>query len=334
MCIHFTLEKLVILIYNMCMKKIIIAIFTIFILLFVGCAPEEASINVTGMGTVISLKLYGEDCQQVKSSVLDEFDKIDSACSLTKKDSAVNRLNETGKTDDPHILEQVNSIKELPKNSGFDITVGSVTSLWNIGFENAKKPEHSQIEKALLSVGMEKTQIKDGTFILSKDQKIDLGAVTKGYALDKAKEILEKHNVSGAVITVGGSVLFYGENPKNKNWTCAVKDPFDTSKFIGTFSLENGFVSTSGSYERFFSEDGKTYHHIIDARTGYPSESDVVSVTVICENGLLSDALSTISFMAGVEEGTKILEKYDAKGIFIKKDGNITVVGDIEFEKA
>ena len=90
------------------MKKIIIAIFTIFILLFVGCAPEEASINVTGMGTVISLKLYGEDCQQVKSVVLDEFDKIDSACSLTKKDSAVNRLNETGNTDDLHILEQVN----------------------------------------------------------------------------------------------------------------------------------------------------------------------------------------------------------------------------------
>ncbi len=326
---------LIILIYNMYMRKFIIAIFTILILLFAGCAPEttDASINVTGMGTVISLKLYGEESEQVLELLLDEFDRIDNACSLTKGDSEINRLNETGVTDNKYIIEQVKGI-DFSQDSGFDITIGSVTSLWNIGFENAKKPEHSQIEKALLSVGFEKTRFENDKFILAENQKLDLGAVTKGYALDKAKEILEKHNISGAVVTVGGTVLFYGNNPKNKNWTCAVKDPFDTTKYLGTFSLKSGFVSTSGSYERFFSEDGKTYHHIIDARTGYPSESDVVSVTVVCENGLLSDALSTVCFMAGVEDGAKILEKYGAKGIFVEKDGNITVVGDIDFEKA
>ncbi len=287
------------------------------------------------MGTVISYKIYGEDCDKAYRQISAEFDNIENACSLTKEGSLINLLNETGTTDNIYLVEQAQQTKGLIEESDgrFDYTVGSLTSLWNIGFSNAKKPSQTEIDNALLLVDGSLTKIENGVFSIASGQKVDFGAVTKGYALDRAKAVLTETNVQGAVISVGGSLLFYGNNPTNKNWVCAVKDPFDLSKYLGTFSINEGCVSTSGSYERFFEQDGEIYHHILDAKTGYPAKTDLVSVTVVCDNGLLSDALSTICFMLGVEEGTKILNQYNAKGIFVDCGGKITVVGDIDFEK-
>lgn len=321
----------------MCKFKFkILATICVIVLLFSGCKQDKAfSTSVTAMGTVISFKLYGDNSENVFNALMQEFDKIENACSLTKKGTAINLLNETGKTDNPFIIEQVEKITPLLKKSGgrFDYTVGTVTALWNIGFSDAKKPQQKEINDALKLVDGLKANVEDGVLTLSKGQKVDLGATAKGYALDKAKEILGTNKVQGAVITVGGSVLFYGNNPANKEWVCAVKDPFDTNKYLGTFKINEGFVSTSGSYERFFEEDGIKYHHIIDALTGYPVNTDLVSVTVVCDNGLLSDALSTVCFMVGFEQGKELLREYNAKGIFVDKNGKIAVVGDIDFEK-
>ena len=287
------------------------------------------------MGTVISYKIYGKECETAFALICAEFDKIENACSLTKEGSAINILNETGSTDNTYLVEQAQKTQEFTQKSQgkFDYTVGSLTSLWNIGFFCARKPTQQEIDNALNFVDASKTSVKDGVFNISSGQKADFGATAKGYALDKAKEILQENSVDSAVISVGGSVLFYGKSSTKKDWVCAVKDPFDTSKYLGTFNIKEGCVSTSGSYERFFEEDGTVYHHIIDAKTGYPSKTDLVSVTIICDNGLMSDALSTVCFMVGVEEGTKLINEYGAKGIFVNKDGEITVVGDIDFEK-
>lgn len=314
----------------------IASVLCLFIMLFTGCVSTEGfSASVAGMGTVISAKIYGENGDSAFEHILKIFDEIENACSLTKEASAINKLNETGSTNNVYLVEQARIMKELTEKSQgkFDCTVGSITSLWNIGFADAKKPKNEEIQNALNLVDASITSVTDGMFKISIGQKVDFGATTKGYALDKAKEILEINKVGGAVITVGGSVLFFGKNPQNKDWVCAVKDPFDLNKYLGTFNIKEGFVSTSGSYERFFEEDGTVYHHIIDAQTGYPCETQVVSVTVICNNGLMSDALSTVCFMVGVEEGQKLLNEYGAQGIFVEKDGNITVVGDIDFEK-
>ncbi|MBE7092217.1 MAG: FAD:protein FMN transferase [Clostridiales bacterium] len=314
----------------------IISILCLFMLIFTGCASKESfSGTVTGMGTVISYKIYGKNPDVVYTQISHMFDEIENACSLTKEGSKINLLNETGTTDNKYITEQVEKITPLlEKSEGkFDYTVGALTTLWNIGFLNAKKPEHNEIEDAVKFVDGSKTMLKDGTLTLLKGQKVDLGATAKGYALDKAKEILDLNKVQGAVITVGGSVLFYGQNPSKKDWVCAVKDPFNTNKYLGTFNIKEGFVSTSGSYERFFEENGTKYHHIIDATTGYPVNTDLVSVTVVCPDGLMSDALSTVCFMVGSEKSKGILTEYNAQGIFVTKNGEITVVGDIDFEK-
>lgn len=319
--------------YNGIMKKIFTAILTI-LFIFTGCTsskPYEATL--TGMGTLISYKLYGENGEAVFKEIDGMFVEIDNACSSTKENSAVNNLNKSYVTDNKYIVEQAMlfekyNLLEISKGR-FDLTAGALTTLWDIGFSGQSVPEN--IENALMLVDGTKTKIENGCYYIGENQVIDLGAVTKGYALDKAKEVLEKYNISG-VVTLGGSVLFYGENPQKGNWTCAVKNPFDTNSYLGVITLKEGFVSTSGSYERFFEENGTRYHHIIDATDGYPFETDIVSVTVICDNGFLSDALSTICFMLGVEESKKVLEQFNAQAIFVDKDQNITILGEVDFE--
>lgn len=315
------------------MRKIIIAILTI-LLMFTGCTSQKPyEITLTGMGTIVSYKLYGENGQAVYSEIDRIFTEIDNACSLTKEDSAINALNETGSTDNIYIVEQAKLFEEyglLEISMGkFDLTAGTLTDLWDIGFSGEKVPEN--IENAKKLVDGTKTKLENNRYYIGENQKVDLGAVTKGYALDKAKAILEKNNTAG-VVTLGGSVLFCGENPNGGSWKCAVKNPFDTSGYLGIITLKDGFVSTSGSYERFFVENNVTYHHIIDVTTGYPHKTDIVSVTVISQNGFLSDALSTVCFMLGIDKSRDVLERFDSRAIFVDKDQNITILGDVDFE--
>ena len=157
--------------------------------------------------------------------------------------------------------------------------------------------------------------------------QLDLGAVGKGVALDEIRKTLEEHpEVSGAVISVGGSILTYGSKPEGGTWQIAVTDPLNPSDGVGILTLDGGYcVSTSGDYERYVEVDGVRYHHILDPRTGSPARSDVAGVTIITKDGFLSDALSTACFVLGQEQGKKLLEKYDAEGLFIDHEGNISM---------
>ena len=159
------------------------------------------------------------------------------------------------------------------------------------------------------------------------EMQMDLGAMGKGVALDEILKILEAHpEVSGAVISVGGSILTYGSKPEGGAWQIAVTDPLDPSQSVGVLTLAGGYcVSTSGDYERYVEVDGVRYHHILDPRTGSPAHSDVAGVTIVTKDGFLSDALSTACFVLGPEEGQKLLEKYDAEALFIDHAGTITM---------
>lgn len=132
----------------------------------------------------------------------------------------------------------------------------------------------------------------------------------KGVALDEIRKTLEEYpEVSGAVISVGGSILTYGNKPEGGTWQIAVTDPLEPSQSAGVLTLAGGYcVSTSGDYERYVEVDGVRYHHILDPRTGSPARSDVAGVTIVTKDGFLSDALSTACFVLGSEEGQKLLE--------------------------
>ena len=157
---------------------------------------------------------------------------------------------------------------------------------------------------------------------------LDLGAVGKGIACDVVQDYLKKQkDVSGAVIAVGGSILLYGSKAEGSDWNVAVQNPRgQDGEAMGVLSLSGTTnVSTSGDYEKYFMQDGKRYHHILDPSTGYPADSGLISVTIVSDSGLLSDGLSTACFVLGKEKGEKLLETYGAEGVFIDQNKKVTV---------
>lgn len=157
---------------------------------------------------------------------------------------------------------------------------------------------------------------------------LDLGAVGKGIACDVVQDYLKKQKeVSGAVIAVGGSILLYGSKADGSDWNVAVQNPRgQDGEAMGVLSLSGTTnVSTSGDYEKYFMQDGKRYHHILDPSTGYPADSGLISVTIVSDSGLLSDGLSTVCFVLGKEKGEKLLETYGAEGVFIDQNKKVTV---------
>ena len=157
---------------------------------------------------------------------------------------------------------------------------------------------------------------------------LDLGAVGKGIACDVVQDYLKKQKeVSGAVIAVGGSILLYGSKADGSDWNVAVQNPRgQDGEVMGVLSLSGTTnVSTSGDYEKYFMQDGKRYHHILDPSTGYPADSGLISVTIVSDSGLLSDGLSTACFVLGKEKGEKLLETDGAEGVFIDQNKKVTV---------
>jgi len=157
--------------------------------------------------------------------------------------------------------------------------------------------------------------------------QLDLGAVGKGIACDEVKMFLEKQdNVKGAIISVGGSVLTYGEKDDGTEWKIGIQHPREQGESIATLKLPGSLVvSTSGDYERYVETNGVRYHHILDPKTGKPADSGVISVTIISESGILSDALSTACFVLGKDAGLNLAQAFDAEAFIVDSDMQISM---------
>ena len=289
------------------------------------------------MGSVVTIKLYGDDTFKKLDSAKNGIDNLDRIISRNYEDSAVSALNKNGTVDNAVCAEIIEKCRKISEMSGgaFDLTIGSLSSLWNFDEDTRIVPMEDDIKKALSTVDYEKVQVSSKSVTVSEGQSVDLGAVGKGAACDAAKAYLEKSGVKGAVVSVGGSIVAFGKrNKAGDKWRIAVRHPRQENAYIGVIKLSEGFVSTSGDYEKYFEKDGTRYHHILDANTGYPADSGLSSVTVVCNSGLLGDALSTACFVLGEEKSKPLLDEYSAAAVFVDKDLNVSVYGDIDFEKA
>ncbi len=184
----------------------------------------------------------------------------------------------------------------------FSIYLDRLIKLWDISGSPDIIPSKEEIELA------------------KNTNDINLGAIAKGYITDRLKEKLLEQGVNSALINLGGNTYAMGKKLTGENWKIGIQSPKDESVVIGYITAENLAVVTSGDYQRYVEIDGKRYHHILDPRTGYPADSGVHSVTVICESAELADVLSTAAFVAGVEDGHELLESYGAMGVFITDD--------------
>ena len=279
------------------------------------------------MGTVVPFNLYGSGAKKDLDKIETEINGLEnSVLSWRKKGSDVYRINESAGSSvsvSPDTAKIIGQCIDISDDCGgvFDITIGNVTKLWDFGGNNQRLPSDDEIKTALGSVGYKNVSISGNAVRKKKGQSLDLGAVGKGFACDKIKDLLTKGRTKSAVVSVGGSLLIYGK----RTFSVGIVNPDNDKQSMGTLKLKDTCVSTSGNYEKYFEKDGKRYHHILNATTGYPATSEFKSVTVVCSSGLLSDALSTVCYIAGYRKSVDILKEYDAEAVFIFNNNAVKV---------
>ena len=314
-------------------KKSLIAIILCAVIVFGIVSYDFISSRSTckktsvAMGTVVTLKLFGFGAKNDLDKIETEINGLEnSVLSWRKKGSDVYRINEGAGSSvsvSPDTVKIIGQCIDISDDCGgvFDITIGNVTKLWDFGGDNQRLPSEAEIKSALGSVGYKNVSISGNAVQIKKGQSLDLGAVGKGFVCDKIKELLNRGKTKSAIVSVGGSLLIYG----NRTFSVGIVNPDNDKQSMGTLKLKDICVSTSGNYEKYFEQDGKRYHHILNATTGYPATSEFKSVTVVCESGLLSDALSTVCYIAGYRKSVEILKKFDAEAVFIFNNNAVKV---------
>lgn len=288
------------------------------------------------MGTVINQKVYGKNSELAGIQVENEIKRIENIMSFFLEDSDINKLNENAGKSKIKLEEEtiyvINKAKQLSKLSSgaFDITTGPLVKLWGIFTNHAKIPNKKEIDEAQKLIRYEDIiiDVKSNLAMLRrKGQMVDLGAIAKGYAADKAIEIYKKNGMKSAFINIGGNVMVLGKKNYEDLWTIGIQNPDKVrGECIGALLLEDASVVTSGGYVRYFEKNNIKYHHIMDFKTGYPCSSGLKSVTVISNKSIEADALSTAIFVLGYENGRKLVDNVDGlDAIFITENNEIKI---------
>lgn len=294
-------------------------IFFIAVILAVFLGQKEETNKMFAMDTVIECNIKDRNAKKALEEIEKEIERLDFELNVNGI-GALSLYNESGiKNEEIKDLIDRSCLISSETGGAFDITIYPVLKLWGFTTDDKRVPEKQEIESTLLKCGYERLE--------NENIPVDFGAVAKGYAADRIKSILDKDKVRQALISVGGTVLIYG-----KNALVAVKSP-DGEGTAAVILCDNVCLSTSGGYERYFEKDGKKYSHIIDPKSGHPAESKIASVTVISEDGFLSDALSTAFYVSG-EEGAKKLyrKRRDFEMLLITDDGRIIVSDNVKLK--
>lgn len=315
------------------MKKILIALAVVAAVAAAAiffASSNEVKREFFAMNTFVSAKVKGFAAKDAAGGISALVRELDSKqLSRYTSGSEISRINSEAETVlSDEMRDYITELLEVGKMSGgkFDIALGAVSDLWSFN-DSPRVPSTDELTEALSRSGSDKLSLSGNTLTRADGCIIDLGSAGKGIALDKVKSYLSDKKISSAVVSVGGSVLLYGKGSFN----VGVRDPWgEAGRSVMTVKLGAGCVSTSGSYERCFEQGGKRYHHILDPDTGLPVENGLVSVTVISDSGLLSDALSTACFVLGAEGGAKLAAKYGCEAIFITEDKKVICTDGIK----
>lgn len=328
-------------------------------LLFTGCGNiTDADTSTTGnqpisissikLNTVVQITIYDSQDKALLNDCLALCDKYELIFSRTNEKSELYKLNHRKDvsdgdfgTDGPttpypvsgtantwHISEDLAALLseglDITRESdgAFDIAIAPLTSLWDFTAEDPEVPDDAAIQKALPLCSSDGVTI-DGEDItlLSDDIQFDVGAIAKGYIADRLKDFLMKKGVKSAIINLGGNVLCIGSKPDGTPFKIGIQKPFaDRNETEAVMDITGKSVVSSGIYERCFKQDGKLYHHILNPQTGYPYDNGLISVTIISDQSVDGDALSTTCFALGLEDGLKFAEKKGVQAVFITED--------------
>ena len=292
----------------------------------VTAAPAQEAQNTVryeasheSMGTVFTVAAYGRDrtfLAEVVEQVFEEVDRLDEQMSNYKPESELSVINREA-TNHPvevepglfHLLE-ICFHRSEETGGAFDITVGPLMKSWGFFRGRGRLPTQAEISEVLKRIGYQHLELDAGRRTIRFDEagiEIDLGGIAKGYAVDRAVDVLRSNGITSALVTSGTSSIYaLGSPPGAHGWKITLRDPYDAHKPADVFHLQNYSLSTSGSYERFFNIGGKNYCHIMNPHTGWPVQG-VLSTAVLAATGTDTDGRSAGCFVMGVDGTRKYL---------------------------
>lgn len=295
------------------------------------------------MGTVLKKTIYSDSRQtsdQANALIDATLEELEAQISVRLADSVLSKCNANyavgGLYSLPEdILDYFKQEMEIYKETkgAFSPCIRPITELWGIEDGKTEIPAEEMIKETLECTDPFNIEVSDeGLTFHSAYMKIDMGAVGKGIACDKVVEELKNAGVQGAVVSVGGSIAVYGVKAIGEDWHIGIQDPRgEYGEYLGVIQTEgNIMISTSGDYEKYFELDGKRYHHIFDPETGYPVDNGLISVTIVSDNGFLSDALSTACFVMGLKKGMAYAKEKGVEAVFVTSDKRVYITDGLE----
>lgn len=313
-------------------RLVFLGILMILMIFLTACSNQADSNKVEDnaflMDTLVKVRAHGDGAEKAVEESINRIKEIEKLMSKTIKSSDVYKLNNNPQTEieinseTMIVLKKAKEYAELT-NGDFDPTLGALVNLWGIGTENPTVPKASAIKKALKNSGYQYLELNQGSAKLKRPKvKLDLGGIVKGYAADSVKEIMKKNEVEHAFVNLGGNVLVIGDKVDGSAWKIGIQDPrLGRGNVMAIVNAKDMTIVTSGNYERYFEKNGKLYHHIIDPKTGYPAENNLLSVSIISRSSFDADALSTSIYVMGLEKGINFIENMDqVEAMFITKD--------------
>lgn len=337
----------------------------VFLVLAAGCvwqsvytgANKSCTRQIFAMDTVMSFTAYGRQCEEAVEAAIEEVKRLDMLLSTGNPDSEVSKLNEAGKatvSEDTAILFA--RAGEVYESTGglFDVTVYPLMELWGFPTGEYHVPTGNELAEVLplvdgsrvemtevlpsaeesreehakgrLPADRQAAQSQKMQVELGEGQRADLGGIAKGYTSARIMEIYEEYGVRSGMVSLGGNVQVLHKKPDGAAWRIGIRDPAGSEgDLAAVLTAEDRAVVTSGGYERYFEENGNTYIHILDPRTGYPAVGDLASVTVVSEDGMSADALSTALYIMGLEDALDYWRVYGENFELVL----ITEAGDI-----
>ena len=299
-----------------------------------GCGgTQESRLDLFAMNTYMVITAEGGDTEESVKSVSREISRLENALSRTIDTSSVSRLNTEGNAvldEDTSSLLAAALTYSADTNGAFDVTIAPLVALWGITSDDPRVPSQEEIDALLPLVGSEHIHLDGREATLDVDCAIDLGGIAKGFASDKAADILSRSGADRACANLGGNVYVYSREGHDA-WNVAIQDPKGKDDYVCILSLTDHFVVTSGGYQRYFTgPDGTVYQHILDPKTGYPVQSDLPSASVILPRsgdelaGTRADAYSTALYVMGESGAADFWRAHrDFDMVLVTTDGRV-----------
>ena len=325
--------------------KNILVLMSLFLSNFILSAQKSYSESSILMGSSFEITVVAEDEDFAKESLAiakKEIIRIENLISSWDQKSETSRINRNAGIAAVEVSKELFDLifraQQISKLSSgaFDLTFAAIDKLWNFDGRESEMPNPDALKASVFNIGYQLIELNEQSltvFLPKKGMKIGFGAIGKGYAADSAKQLLVERGVLGGIINASGDMNTWGTKPDGSSWTIGIVNPMNNKKVFSWFSLEHNAVVTSGDYEKFTQINGRRYSHIIDPRTGIPSQG-IVSCTVFAGKAELADAIATAIFVMGVQSGLFLIDQLpNIEAILIDDSGIIHCSKNIEIEE-